>query len=96
MSTNPEHPASRSASDAELERERGRRPRRGGRAPRIVAVGFMQLVSLIGVIGLAVILGAVLVDSANTTGWIVGLVIGAASVIGTMLVLFSGRHARKH
>jgi hypothetical protein len=96
MSTNPEHPSSRSSSDAEVERERGRRPRRRARAPRIVAVGFMQVVSLVGVVGLAVILGAVLVDSANTTGWIVGLVIGAASVILTMLVLFSGHHARKH
>jgi hypothetical protein len=61
-----------------------------------VAVGFMQIVALIGVIGLGVILGAVLVDSAKTTGWVVGLVVGAASVILTMLVLFSGRHARRH
>jgi hypothetical protein len=95
MSSNPEDPASRSA-DAGLQRERARAPRRGGRAQRVVAVGFMQLVSLVGVIGVAVVLGAVLVDSAKITGWIVGLVIGAASVILTMLVLFSGHRARKH
>jgi hypothetical protein len=38
----------------------------------------------------------VLVDSAKVTGWIDGLVIGAGSVILTILVLFSGRHARRH
>lgn len=97
ISRRSEYPASRSSS-VETEPEAERRPaqRRGARAPRIVAVGFMQLVSLVGVVGLAVILGAVLVDSAKLAGWVVGLVIGAGSVILTMLVLFSGRHARRH
>jgi uncharacterized membrane protein HdeD (DUF308 family) len=56
----------------------------------------MQLAALVGVIGLAVILGAVLVEDAKTSGWVVGLVIGVASVILTILVSFSGRHARRH
>ena len=54
----------------------------------------MQIVSLIGVIGLAVILGSVM--AGNVSGWIDGLVIGAGSVLLTILVLFSGRHARRH
>jgi hypothetical protein len=52
----------------------------------------MQLVSLVGIVGLAVALGAIL----SVTGWAEGLVIGAVSVSLTILVLFSGRHARRH
>jgi uncharacterized membrane protein HdeD (DUF308 family) len=56
----------------------------------------MQVVALVGVVGLAVILGAVLVSDANESGWIVGLVIGIVGVVLTILVLMSGRHVRKH
>jgi uncharacterized membrane protein HdeD (DUF308 family) len=56
----------------------------------------MQLVALVGVIGLAVILGAVLVSDAKETGWITGLVIGVVSTLLTILVLLSGRHVRRH
>jgi hypothetical protein len=56
----------------------------------------MQLVALVGVVGLAVILGAVLVSDAKGTGWVDGLVIGVVSVLLTILVLMSGRHVRRH
>jgi uncharacterized membrane protein HdeD (DUF308 family) len=56
----------------------------------------MQLVALVGVVGLGVILGAVLVSDAKETGWVVGLVIGVVSVLLTILVLMSGRHVRRH
>jgi uncharacterized membrane protein HdeD (DUF308 family) len=56
----------------------------------------MQIVALVGIVGLGVILGAVLVSDAKEAGWIVGLVIGIVSVVLTMLVLMSGRHVRRH
>lgn len=95
MRRESEYPASgSSSSELESRPARERAPRRGNRAPRLIAVGFMQLVSLVGVIGLAVIAGAVL--AGNVAGWISGLAIGAGCVILTMLVLLSGRHARRH
>jgi uncharacterized membrane protein HdeD (DUF308 family) len=66
------------------------------RGRRVVALGFMQLAALVGVVGLAVILGAVLVSDAKEQGWITGLVIGVISVLLTILVLMSGRHVRRH
>jgi hypothetical protein len=96
MSRRSEYPASGSSS-SEIESRthaRERAPRRTGRAPRLIAVGFMQLVSLVGIVGLAVALGAILTGSLS--GWADGLVIGAVSVGLTILVLFSGRHARRH
>ncbi len=88
-----------SSSSAEAGPGTGRRerpPRRQRGVPGLVAIGFVQVVALVGIVGLAIAAGAILVDSAKETGWIVGLVIGAGSVILTMLVLLSGRHARRH
>lgn len=99
MSNTPDSPAT---EPARFEGERRRRPRgdpapgRMQRGGRMVAIGFMQLAGLIGVVGLAVILGAVLVSDAKESGWVDGLVIGAVSVILTILVLMSGRHIRRH
>jgi hypothetical protein len=86
--------SSSGAESGEGRRGRAQRSQKGFRG--LVAIGFIQLVSLVGIVGLAIALGAVLVDSAKVTGWIDGLVIGAGSVILTILVLFSGRHARRH
>ena len=100
MSDTPDSPATRSrTADAERERrraDRAQRPGRMQRGRRVVAIGFMQVVALVGVVGLAVILGAVLVSDANEAGWITGLVIGLVSVVLTILVLLSGRHVRRH
>ncbi|HZO77956.1 MAG TPA: hypothetical protein VFB39_07925 [Solirubrobacteraceae bacterium] len=100
MSDTPDSPATRSRlADAEREQRRADRAQRPGRIQRgghIVAIGFMQLAALVGVVGLAVILGAVLVSDANEAGWITGLVIGLVSVVLTILVLLSGRHVRRH
>ena len=97
MSNTPDTRSRR--ADAERGRERGRSasgPGRMQRGRRVVALGFMQMVALVGVVGLAVILGAVLVSDAKEQGWITGLVIGVVSVLLTILVLMSGRHVRRH
>ena len=99
MSHTPDSPATSSpALEGEPGRRRGRGapPSRMQRGRRFVAVGFMQLAALIGVVGLAVILGAVLVSDAKASGWVDGLVIGVLSVVLTILVLMSGRHVRRH
>ena len=94
----PESPASESPSFEASAARRRRRPgrRRAHEAPRLVAIGFMQLASLTGVIGLSVILGAVLVGDAKSAGWLDGLVIGGVSTVLTILILLSGRHVRRH
>jgi hypothetical protein len=51
--------------------------------------GFMRLVATGGIVGIAVLLGAVLVGQ-DVDGWIVGLVIGLTSVILAAL-LWSSR-----
>jgi hypothetical protein len=62
-----------------------------GRARRRTKVerGFMRLVATAGIVGIAVLLGAVLVGQ-DVAGWIVGLVIGLASVVLAAL-LWSSR-----
>lgn len=98
MPNTPDSHATRSRpAGAERERPGGAaRPGRIQRGRRVVALGFMQLAALVGVVGLAVILGAVLVSDAKEAGWITGLVIGVVSVLLTILVLLSGRHVRRH
>jgi hypothetical protein len=99
MSNTPETHATRSRRDEAERGEPGRSaagPGRIQRSRRVVAIGFMQLASLVGVVGLGVILGAVLVSDAKEPGWIAGLVIGIVSVLLTILVLRSGRHVRRH
>ena len=51
--------------------------------------GFMRLVATAGIVGIAVALGAILVDQ-DVDGWIFGLVIGLTSVILSAL-LWSSR-----
>lgn len=99
MSHTPDSPATGSSQPEA--RSGGRRatdgrPTRMQRGRRVAAIGFMQFVALVGVVGLAVILGAVLASDANESGWIVGLVIGIVTVVLTILVLLSGRHVRRH
>lgn len=62
----------------------GRERRRTG-----VERGFMRLIATGGIIGVAVILGAVLVGQ-DVAGWIVGLVVGLVSVVLAAL-LWSSR-----
>lgn len=62
----------------------GRERRRTG-----VERGFMRLIATGGIIGVAVILGAVLVGQ-DIAGWIVGLVVGLVSVVLAAL-LWSSR-----
>jgi uncharacterized membrane protein len=51
--------------------------------------GFMRLIATGGIVGIAVLLGAVLVNQ-DVDGWIVGLVIGLTSVMLAAL-LWSSR-----
>jgi len=77
------------------ERESRRRGRPQGMVPgrerrrTKVERGAMRLVATAGIIGIAVLLGAVLVGQ-DVAGWIVGLVVGLTSVILAAL-LWSSR-----
>jgi uncharacterized membrane protein len=51
--------------------------------------GFMRIVATGGIIGIAVVLGAVL-DSQDVASWIIGLVVGLTSVV-LAAVLWSSR-----
>jgi hypothetical protein len=82
------------ASGSAKTKGRRREPAPGmlpGRARRRMAVerGFMRLVATAGIVGIAVLLGAVLVGQ-DVAGWIVGLVIGLVTVLLAAL-LWSSR-----
>ena len=83
----------REARQREREARRGERPQGmvPGRERRRSKVerGAMRVVATGGIIGIAVVLGAVLVGQ-DVAGWIVGLVIGLTSVILAAL-LWSSR-----
>jgi hypothetical protein len=70
------------------ERPRGMLPGRERRRTKLER-GAMRLVATGGIIGIAVVLGAVLVGQ-DVAGWIVGLVVGLTSVI-LAAVLWSSR-----
>lgn len=55
----------------------------------VIERGFMRIVATGGIVGIAVIIGAVLV-SQNVAGWIVGLAVGLTSVVLAAL-LWSSR-----
>ena len=83
----------REARRREREARRGERPQgmvpaRERRRTRLER-GAMRLVATAGIIGIAVVLGAVLVGE-DVAGWIVGLVVGVTSVILAAL-LWSSR-----
>jgi hypothetical protein len=92
--TEPEpEPSSREARIEERESRRRERPQ--GMVPARerrrtgLERGFMRVIATGGIIGIAVVLGAILVDQ-DVAGWIVGLVIGLTSVILAAL-LWSSR-----
>jgi len=70
------------------ERPQGMVPGRERRRTKVER-GFMRLVATGGIVGIAVLLGAVLVGQ-DVAGWIVGLVIGLTSVLLAAL-LWSSR-----
>jgi hypothetical protein len=70
------------------ERPQGMVPGRERRRTKVER-GFMRLVATGGIVGIAVLLGAVLVGQ-DVAGWIVGLVIGVTSVVLAAL-LWSSR-----
>jgi hypothetical protein len=84
-----EHDAQPAASEARAhERPQGMVPGRERRRTGIER-GLMRLVATGGIVGIAVVLGAVLVGQ-DVAGWIVGLAIGLTSVILAAL-LWSSR-----
>ena len=70
------------------ERPQGMVPGRERRRTKVER-GFMRLVATGGIVGIAVLLGAVLVGQ-DVAGWIVGLVVGLTSVVLAAL-LWSSR-----
>ena len=86
-------PASRDQRRREREARRSGRPQGmvPGRDRRRTKVerGAMRVVATGGIVGIAVLLGAILVDQ-DVAGWIVGLVIGLTSVVLAAL-LWSSR-----
>jgi hypothetical protein len=86
-------PSEREARQRERELRRGERPQGmvPGRQRRRTKLerGSMRVVATGGIIGIAVVLGAVLVGQ-DVAGWIVGLVVGLTSVVLAAL-LWSSR-----
>lgn len=70
------------------ERPQGMVPGRARRRTKVER-GFMRLIATGGIVGVAVLLGAVLVGQ-DVAGWIVGLVVGLTSVVLAAL-LWSSR-----
>jgi hypothetical protein len=81
-------PESPTRGDGPQERPQGMVPGRERRRTKVER-GFMRLVATGGIVGIAVLLGAVLVGQ-DVAGWIVGLVIGVTSVV-LAAVLWSSR-----
>jgi hypothetical protein len=85
----PSREARREAREARRhERPQGMVPGRERRRTGIER-GFMRLIATGGIVGIATILGAVLVGQ-DVAGWIVGLAVGATSVLLAAL-LWSSR-----
>jgi heme A synthase len=55
-----------------------------------IALGFVRVIALTGVLALSVVVGAILVSS-DVEGWIIGLALGAGVQFLTLAVLFSRR-----
>ena len=91
----PPEPSPKADEPARSRRKTSRRERPQGMVPgrerRRTGIerGFMRLIATGGIIGIAVLLGAVLVGQ-DVAGWIVGLVVGLTSVILAAL-LWSSR-----
>jgi hypothetical protein len=81
-------PGGASRESVRRERPQGMLPARERRRS-VIERGFVRIVATGGIIGIATLLGAVLV-SQDVAGWIVGLVIGLTSVILAAL-LWSSR-----
>ena len=81
-------PAGNGDGDGGKESPRGMLPSRERRRTGVER-GFMRLVATAGIVGIAVVLGAILVGQ-DVAGWIVGLVIGVTSVLLAAL-LWSSR-----
>jgi hypothetical protein len=76
------------ASEPEHERPQGMIPGRERRRS-VIERGFVRIIATGGILGVATILGAVLV-SQDVAGWIVGLAVGSSSVVLAAL-LWSSR-----
>ena len=84
----PSPRVSREREGRARERPEGMVPARERRRSKVER-GFMRVVATGGIVGIAVLLGAVLVGQ-DVAGWIVGLVIGVTSVV-LAAVLWSSR-----
>lgn len=69
------------------------RRERAAAAGNRAAMSIVRLIALAGIVGLAIISGAIL-TSQDVRGWIVGLAIGAGAVILSSIVFLSHRLSR--
>jgi hypothetical protein len=81
-------PPGAASPEGRAERPQGMLPARERRRS-VIERGFVRIIATGGIIGIATVLGAVLV-SQDVAGWIVGLVVGLTSVILAAL-LWSSR-----
>jgi hypothetical protein len=58
------------------------------------AMGLVRVIALVGIVGLAVIAGAIM-DGQDAAGWIQGLVIGTGTVVLSSVVFLSRRLRRR-
>ena len=84
----PDEPPSSTQEPEPHERPQGMLPGRERRRS-VIERGFVRIVATGGILGIATVLGAVLV-SQDVAGWIVGIAVGATSVVLAAL-LWSSR-----
>jgi len=97
MSTRPTPPSHSGPEGADGRHAADETPTRRERAAATgtrAAMSLVRFIALVGIVGLAIIVGAIM-TSQDVAGWIEGLVIGAAAVILTSIVFLSRRLGRR-
>jgi hypothetical protein len=97
MSTRPTPPPPPDPEGARRRHAGDEAPTRRERAAATgtrAAMSLVRFVALVGIVGLAIIAGAIM-TSQDVEGWIEGLVIGAGAVILTSIVFLSRRLGRR-
>lgn len=93
----PPPPGPGDASGGHAEATAGETPTRRERAAATgtrAAVSTVRFIALVGIVGLAVIAGAIMA-SQDVEGWIQGLVLGTGAVILSSIVFLSRRLGRR-
>jgi hypothetical protein len=94
MSTRPNPPGHEGAGGGDAAGETPTRRERAAATRSRAAMTLVRFIALVGIVGLAIIVGAIL-TSQEVEGWIEGLVIGAGAMVLTSIVLLSRRLDRR-